>query len=74
MSACAMVLFLAVVSPLLVPGQRAPLQTVAGGVVFAVPAMLAGRYALFAARQRSRAPASAAVDVIVFGAGDAGTC
>ena len=72
MSACAMVLLLVLVFPVLVSGQRAALQTVVGSVVFAVPVMLGGRYALFAARERSRTPASAAVDVIVFGAGDAG--
>ena len=76
MSACAMVLLLllVLVFPVLVSGQRAaPLQTVVGSVFFAVQAMLGGRYALFAARERSRTPASAAVDVIVFGAGDAGS-
>jgi FlaA1/EpsC-like NDP-sugar epimerase len=73
MSACAMVLLLVLVFPVLVSGQRAALQTAAGSVFFAVPAMLGGRYALFAARVRSRTPASAVVDVIVFGAGDAGS-
>jgi FlaA1/EpsC-like NDP-sugar epimerase len=73
MSACAMVLLLVLVFPVLVPGQRAALRTVVGSVFFAVPAMLGGRYALFAVRERSRTPASAAVDVIVFGAGDAGS-
>ena len=72
-SACTMILLVALVSPALVTGQRAALLTVAGGVVFAVPAMLGGRYVLFAVRQRSRKPASEAVDVIVFGAGDAGS-
>ena len=68
-----MTLLLTLVSPPLMAGQRAALLTVAGGVVFAVPAMLGGRYVLFAARQRSRKPASATVNVIVFGAGDAGS-
>ena len=72
MSACAMVLLLVLVFPVLVSGQRAGLRTAVGSVFFAVPAMLGGRYALFAARERSRTPVSAVVDVIVFGAGDAG--
>ena len=72
-SAGTMILLVALVSPALVTGQRAVLLTVAGGVVFAVPAMLGGRYVLFAVRQRSRKPTSEAVDVIVFGAGDAGS-
>ncbi len=72
-SASAMTLLVTLVSPALVTGQRAALLPVAGGVVFAVPAMLGGRYVLFAVRQRSRKPASEAVDVIVFGAGDAGS-
>jgi FlaA1/EpsC-like NDP-sugar epimerase len=59
----------------LIPGQQAPLATVAGATVFAVLAMLGARYILFATRQRIRkpAPAAAAVKVIVFGAGAAGT-
>ncbi|MGP0026222.1 MAG: polysaccharide biosynthesis protein, partial [Streptosporangiaceae bacterium] len=73
MSACTMALFLALVSPALVTGQRAALLTVAGGAVFATSAMLGGRYLVFAVRQRSRKPTSEAVDVIVFGAGDAGS-
>ena len=73
MSACIMTLFVALVSSALVTGQRAPLLTVAGGAVFAVPAMLGGRYLLFALRQRSRKPASATVNVVIFGAGDAGS-
>jgi FlaA1/EpsC-like NDP-sugar epimerase len=58
-----------------VPGQRAPLATVAGAAVFAVLAMLGARYVLFCARQRIRHSASAhtAVKIIVFGAGEAGT-
>jgi FlaA1/EpsC-like NDP-sugar epimerase len=73
MAGCVMALFLTVTCPTLMSGQRAVLQTVAGGALFALPAMLGARYALFAIRQRSRTPASAAVRVIVFGAGDAGS-
>jgi FlaA1/EpsC-like NDP-sugar epimerase len=65
---------LAALTNFLVPGQHAPLATVAGGTVFAVLAMLGARYVLFALRQRIRNPASAAaVKIIVFGAGAAGT-
>jgi FlaA1/EpsC-like NDP-sugar epimerase len=66
---------LAALTVFLVPGQHSPLATVAGAAVFAVLAMLAARYVLFAVRQRIRTPAaaSAAVKVIVFGAGEAGT-
>ena len=53
-SASTMTLLVTLVSPALVTGERAALLTVAGGVVFAVPAMLGGRYVLFAVRQRSR--------------------
>jgi FlaA1/EpsC-like NDP-sugar epimerase len=58
----------------LLPGQREPLRTVAGGTVLAMLAMLGGRHVLSAVRQRARAaaPGSAAVRVIVFGAGAAG--
>jgi FlaA1/EpsC-like NDP-sugar epimerase len=48
-------------------------RTIAGAGVFALSAMLAGRYTLLAARHRTRAPATSATDVIVFGAGEAGT-
>jgi FlaA1/EpsC-like NDP-sugar epimerase len=65
---------LAALTTFLIPGQRAPLVTVAGGAVFAVLAMLGARYVLFAVRQRARASASAAaVKVIVFGGGAAGS-
>jgi FlaA1/EpsC-like NDP-sugar epimerase len=66
---------LAVLTMFLVPGQHAPLATVAGAAVFATPAMLGARYVLFAVRQRIRTPAGAAAAcrVIVFGAGEAGT-
>lgn len=66
-------LTLAVLGGLLIPGQRAPLATVAGAALFVVPAMLGTRYVAFAFRQRARAAASSAVKVIVFGAGSAGT-
>ena len=58
---------------LLIPGQRAPLETVAGGAGIALLAMLGARYMAFAVQQRSRTPASSAVRIIVFGAGSAGT-
>ncbi len=65
---------LAALTTFLIRSQQAPLATVAGGAVFAVLAMLGGRYVLFAVRQRIRTPASpAAVKIIVFGAGEAGT-
>jgi FlaA1/EpsC-like NDP-sugar epimerase len=66
---------LTILTNFLIPGQRAPLATVAGASVFAVLAMLGARYVLFAVRQRIRKPARAtvAVKVIVFGAGAAGT-
>jgi FlaA1/EpsC-like NDP-sugar epimerase len=66
---------LTILTTFLVPGQQAPLATVAGAAVFAVLAMLGARYVLFAVRQRIRRPAQAAatVKVIVFGAGAAGT-
>jgi hypothetical protein len=51
----------------LIPGQRAPLQTAAGGAGIALLAMLGARYMAFAVRQRSRTPASSAVQIIVFG-------
>ena len=41
--------------------------------MFALLAMLGARYVLFAVRQRARRSAAAAVDVIVFGAGEAGS-
>jgi FlaA1/EpsC-like NDP-sugar epimerase len=66
---------LAALTSFLIPGQQAPLATVAGAAVFAVLAMLGARYVLFAVRQRIRTPAEAAtaVKVIVFGAGAAGS-
>ena len=73
MAAAVMALFNALIWPMMFTGQRAALQTVAGGVAFALPAMLGARYVLFAVNQRNRSPASAAVNVIVFGAGEAGS-
>ncbi len=66
---------LAALTTFVIPGQHAPLATVAGATVFAVLAMLGARYVLFAVRQRIRtsAAAPAAVKVIVFGAGAAGS-
>jgi FlaA1/EpsC-like NDP-sugar epimerase len=68
-------LALAALTMFVVPGQHAPLATVAGAAVFAVLAMLGARYVLFAVRQRIRTPATAraAMKVIVFGAGEAGS-
>jgi len=67
-----MTVALAVVSGLVVTGQRAPLETVAASALFAAPAMVAGRYVLCAVRQLHRQPAADGTRVIVFGAGDAG--
>jgi FlaA1/EpsC-like NDP-sugar epimerase len=67
---------LAALTMFLIPGQQAPLATVAGAAVFAVLAMLGARYVLFAVRQRIRTPSASratAVKVIVFGAGAAGS-
>jgi FlaA1/EpsC-like NDP-sugar epimerase len=73
MAACAAALALITAGSWLVPGQRAPLATVAGGALFAAVAMLGARYVAFAARQRSRAPARTAIKIIIFGAGSAGS-
>jgi FlaA1/EpsC-like NDP-sugar epimerase len=73
MATCVMALFLVLACPRLIGGQRAVLQAVAGSTMFAVLAMLGARYVLFAVRQRSRRSAAAMVNVIVFGAGDAGS-
>jgi FlaA1/EpsC-like NDP-sugar epimerase len=66
---------LTALTDVIIPGQRSPLATVAGAAVFAVLAMLGARYVLFAVRQRIRppSPAHAAVKIIVFGAGEAGS-
>ncbi len=73
MATCVMALFLALAGPRLVAGQQAALQAVAGSAMFALLAMLGARYVLFAVRQRARRSAMATVNVIVFGAGDAGS-
>jgi FlaA1/EpsC-like NDP-sugar epimerase len=72
-STCLMALFLALVSPRLIGGQQATLQAVVGNAMFALLAMLGARYVLFAVRQRARRSATATVNVIVFGAGEAGS-
>src|SRR5580692_6659144 len=56
----------------LVTRQPALPETVLGGAVFAVVAMLGARYVAFVARLRSRPPAPTATKIIVFGAGYAG--
>ena len=48
-------------------------RTVTGAGMFAGAAMLGGRHILVALRLRTRAPATEAADIIVFGAGEAGT-
>ena len=68
-----MALFLAVISPRLISGQHAALQAVAGSTMFALLAMLGARYMLFAVRQHGRRSVAATVNVIVFGAGEAGS-
>jgi FlaA1/EpsC-like NDP-sugar epimerase len=73
MATCVMVLFLALIGPRLVTGQHAALQAVAGSAMFALLAMLGARYVLFAVNQRARRSEMATVNVIVFGAGDAGS-
>jgi FlaA1/EpsC-like NDP-sugar epimerase len=57
----------------LVTRQPALPETVVGGAILAVVAMLGARYVVFATRQRSRPPAPTATKIVVFGAGDAGT-
>ena len=57
----------------LVTRQPALPETVLGGAVFAVVAMLGTRYVAFVARLRSRPPAPTATKIIVFGAGYAGS-
>jgi FlaA1/EpsC-like NDP-sugar epimerase len=73
MACCGMALVLGAFGVALFVGQWAELGTIVGGALFALPAMLGGRYVLFAVRQRSRAPATAATKIIVFGAGEAGS-
>jgi FlaA1/EpsC-like NDP-sugar epimerase len=66
-TACLMVTGLA-----LVTRQPALPETVVGGAILAVVAMLGARYVVFATRLRSRPPAPTATKIVVFGAGDAG--
>ena len=73
LAACGMTVALGLLSQFLEVDRRAALVTVAGAAMFALPVMLGARYVLFAARQRPRSPASAAVKIIIFGAGSAGT-
>jgi FlaA1/EpsC-like NDP-sugar epimerase len=61
-----------------VDGERDAIRTVAGGALIAVPTIAVARYVVFTMRQgglrRHRHPAAAGgVNVIVFGAGGAGT-
>jgi len=71
-AACAAALLLAAAGSWFVPDQRAQLATAAGAGLFALAAMLGGRYVVFASLQRARPPASSAVKIIIFGAGSAG--
>lgn len=71
-AAFATALFLMLASPMLMPGQHAPRETVAAGAIFAVAAMLGARHVAVTVRQRSRTPAPSATKIIVFGAGSAG--
>jgi FlaA1/EpsC-like NDP-sugar epimerase len=64
---------LAVTGLALVTRQPALAETVVGGAMLAVVAMLGARYVVFAARLRSRPPAPTATKIVVFGAGDAGS-
>ena len=73
LAACGTGLSLGAFDALLVPGQWVPVATAGGAAVFALPAMLAARYVLFAVRRRSRVLMSPAAKIIVFGAGGAGT-
>ena len=63
----------ALLGSFLIPGQRAALATVAGSALLTLPAMFGARYVALAVRLRSRAAASSAVKIIIFGAGSAGT-
>ncbi len=73
LAACYAAAGLAAVTLLARPGQQAPLGMVAVAAAFALPAMLAARYAILAVRQRPQPAASSAVKIIIFGAGSAGT-
>ena len=68
-----MTVALTLAGALLVTGQREPLATVGGAVLFAGLAMGGARYVMCAVRQLRRQRASANTRIIVFGAGDAGT-
>jgi FlaA1/EpsC-like NDP-sugar epimerase len=70
---CGTALVLAVLGGAMLPAQRAPLHTVAGGAVFALLAMVGARYMVVAIRQSSRPRGSHGVKIIIFGAGSAGT-
>ena len=52
-----MLVSLILVSGLVIAPQRAPLATIAGGALIALPAIAVARYVLCAVRQRSRPPA-----------------
>ena len=69
---CGTALVLAVLAGALLPGQRAPLQTIVCGALFALLAMVGARYLVVAVRQSSRSPACSGVKILVFGAGNAG--
>jgi FlaA1/EpsC-like NDP-sugar epimerase len=68
---------LALLSGVLVSGQRDPVRAVVGGALIALPTMAVARYVVFTARRggwrRNRKRATSGVKVIVFGAGEAGT-
>jgi FlaA1/EpsC-like NDP-sugar epimerase len=69
---------LALLSGVLVAGQRDGIQTIAGGALIALPTIAVARYVVFTARhggrwRRRRNPATEGVKVIVFGAGEVGT-
>jgi FlaA1/EpsC-like NDP-sugar epimerase len=68
---------LALLSGVLVTGQRDPVRTVAGGALIALPTIAVARYVVFTARHRGRwrpsRASTAGINVIVFGAGEAGT-
>jgi FlaA1/EpsC-like NDP-sugar epimerase len=73
-----MLMPLALLSGVLVAGQRDPMRTVAGGALIALPTIAVARYVVFTARQggrrrRRRDRTADGVKIIVFGAGEAGT-
>ncbi len=73
LAACAAGLVLLLLSLVrLAPAPALP-RTVAGAGMFAVAAMLGGRHVLVGLRLRTRASTKEATDIIVFGAGSAGT-